>query len=101
MYVISRPGDELAVAFDERALPALGTGWERTFLIYAHGWSKEMNPRSAEPDLVGPLPFAAMSGYPYGPGEHYPRTKAHREYQERYNTRVVPRGVPSIDASVR
>jgi hypothetical protein len=101
LYVISRPGDELAVGFDERALPALPSGWARTFLLYAHGWSKEMNPRSAEPDLVAPLPFAAMSGYPYGVGEHYPRTRLHREYHEQYNTRVVRRGLPSIDAALR
>ena len=57
-----------------------------------------MNPRSASPDQVGPLPFFKMSGYPFGTDEHYPRTNAHREYQERYNTRVVSRSVPSIDS---
>ena len=98
MYVISQPGDEIALGFDERSLPPLPAGWKRTFLLYAHGWSKEMNPRSASPDQVGPLPFFKMSGYPYGADEHYPRTDAHREYQERYNTRVVSRSVPSIDS---
>ena len=83
MYVISRPGDELALAFDAGALPPLAAGWERTFLMYAHGWSKEMNPRSASPDTIGPLPFFRMSGYPYGPGEHYPRTELHREYRRK------------------
>jgi tetratricopeptide (TPR) repeat protein len=98
MYVISQPGDEVAVSFDARGLPSLPSGWSRTFLFYAHGWSKEMNPRSASPDRVGPLPFFSMSGYPYGDDEHYPRTHMHREYQERYNTRVVNRPVPSIDS---
>ena len=98
MYVIAQPGDEIALAFDASSLPPLPSGWTRTFLLYAHGWSKEMNPRSASPDRVGPLPFFRMSGYPYGPDEHYPRTDAHREYQERYNTRVVNRSVPSIDS---
>jgi hypothetical protein len=101
MYVVSRPGDELALGFEESALPPLPSGWERTFLVYAYGWSKEMNPRSATPDVVGPLPFAGMSGYPYGPGEQYPRTRLHDEYQEKYNTRVVRRAVGSIDALVR
>ena len=58
MFVISRPGDETALSFDARALPQLPTGWTRTFLLYAHGYSKEMNPRSASPDTVMPLPFA-------------------------------------------
>ena len=101
MYVISRPGDELALAFDERSLPTLPSGWQRTFLVYAYGWSKEMNPRSASPDAVGPLPFFRMSRYPYGPDEHYPRTRLHREYHEKYNTRVVSRAIPSIDAAMR
>ena len=101
MYVVSRPGDELAISFDERLLPPLAHGQERTFLVYAYGWSKEMNPRSAAPETVAPLPFSAMTGYPYGPAEHYPRGRAHREYQERYNTRVVGRAMPSIDGNAR
>lgn len=95
MFVISRPGDEIALSFDARALPEPSAGSTRTFLLYSFGYSKEMNPRSASPDTVGPLPFRAMSGYPYRPDEHYPRTKAHREYLDRYNTRVfLRRGIP-------
>jgi len=95
LFVISRPGDEIAVAFD--ALPDPAPGRSRTFLLYVHGYSKEMNPRSASPDSVAPLPFRAMSRYPYADGEHYPQSRVHREYQDRYNTRIVPRAVPSID----
>jgi hypothetical protein len=40
-----------------------------------------------------------MTSYPYGPTEHYPRTRAHREYQDRYNTRVVSRVLPPLDAA--
>jgi hypothetical protein len=101
MYVISRPGDELSVRFDEAALPKLPSGWTRTFLVYSYGWSKEMNPRSASPDTIGPLPFSAMRSYPYGPGEHYPRSTKHREYMERYNTRIVSKPLPAIDAHLR
>jgi hypothetical protein len=98
MFVISRPGDEIALSFDARSLPSLSAGWKRTFLLYAFGYSKEMNPRSATTDTLTPLPFRAMTAYPYGADEHYPRTKAHREYLERYNTRVVSRPMPSIDS---
>jgi tetratricopeptide (TPR) repeat protein len=98
MFVISRPGDEIALSFDARSVPALPAGWTRTFLLYANGYSKEMNPRSASPDTVGPLPFRAMTRYPYPAGEHYPRTRPYREYQEGYNTRIVSRPTPSIDA---
>jgi len=89
MFAISRPGDEIALSFDATALPPLPSGWSRSFLLYAHGYSKEMNPRSASPDTVGPLPFRAMTKYPYGPDEHYPDTARYREYLDRYNTRVV------------
>jgi tetratricopeptide (TPR) repeat protein len=101
MFVISRPGDEIALSFDARALPVLRDGWQRTFLLYAYGYSKEMNPRSASPDTVAPLPFRGMTRYPYGPDEHYPNTAAHREYLARYNTREVRRAVPSIDTAAR
>jgi hypothetical protein len=94
MFVISRPGDELALAFDARGVRG------RTFLLYSDGFSKEMNPRSAIPDTVGPLPFHGMSGYPYPPSERYPATDAHVDYQRRYNTRVVPRPTPSLDVAL-
>jgi hypothetical protein len=96
MFVISRPGDEIALSFDASALPPLGAGRTRSFLLYAHGYSKEMNPRSASPDTVGPLPFRAMTKYPYGPDEHYPDTQPYRAYQDRYNTRVVSRTIGEL-----
>jgi hypothetical protein len=40
---------------------------------------------------VEPLPFHAMSGYPYPAGAHYPDDPAHREYREKYNTRPALR----------
>ena len=43
MFVVSRAGDEIALSFDAAALPALPDGWTRTFLLYADGFSKEMN----------------------------------------------------------
>jgi hypothetical protein len=55
-----------------------------------------MNLRSASPDTVAPLPFRGMTMYPYSGGEHYPRTKAYREYLERYNTRIVSRPFPLL-----
>ena len=99
LFVISRPGDEIALSFDASALPRLPSGWTRSFLLYAHGYSKEMNPRSASPDTVGPLPFRGMTKYPYGAEERYPDTARHRDYLDRYNTRVITRSMPSFDAA--
>jgi Tfp pilus assembly protein PilF len=94
MFVISRPGDEIALSFDATALPKLAPGWKRTFLLYADGFSKEMDLNSASPDNVTPLPFHGMKSYPYSARERYPMTRARREYLDRYNTRVVRAPVP-------
>jgi tetratricopeptide (TPR) repeat protein len=96
MFVISRPGDELVLSFAEDELPPLPDGWTRTFLLYADGFSKEMDINSASPDQIGPLPFHGMSKYPYSWPERYPLTPARRKYLETYNTRVVTSPVPSI-----
>jgi tetratricopeptide (TPR) repeat protein len=88
-YVIARHGDELALSFDAGRLPPLGTGWKRTFLVYADGFGKDMDLNSARPDTVEPLPFHGMSAYPYPPDEHYPDTEEHRRYQKAYNTRHI------------
>jgi len=100
MFVVAKPGDEIALSFDATAAPPLRQGWRRTFLLYADGFSKEMNIRSATPDSLGPLPFHGMSRYPLAGGEHYPRDEAHTRYLEHHNTRIVPRAIPSIDAAV-
>ena len=96
MFVVSRPGDELILSFAEDKLPPLPEGWTRTFLLYADGFSKEMDINSASPDQVGPLPFHGMSRYPYSWPERYPLTPARRRYLETYNTRVVTSPIPSI-----
>jgi Flp pilus assembly protein TadD len=99
MFVISRPGDEISLSFDATSLPPLPAGWTRTFLLYADGFSKEMDINSASPDQLAPLPFHGMSRYPYKWPEHYPLTVERQKYLEKYNTRVVTSAVPSIDAT--
>ncbi|HEV7747836.1 MAG TPA: FG-GAP-like repeat-containing protein [Pyrinomonadaceae bacterium] len=98
MFVISRPGDEISLSFDARKLPPIRAGWTRTFLLYADGYSKEMDINSASPDQVSPLPFHGMTRYPYPDTESYPMTAARRAYFEKYNTRLVTDEVPSIDS---
>jgi Tfp pilus assembly protein PilF len=99
MFVIAKAGDEIALSFPVSAAPPIRAGWRRTFLLYGDGYSKEMNIRSATPDSLLPLPFHAMSRYPYGPEEHYPRDRAHTAYLARQNARYVARVVPSVDAA--
>ncbi len=96
IFVISRPGDELSLSFAANKLPALPQGWTRTFLLYADGFSKEMDINSASPDEVGPLPFHGMTRYPYSWPERFPLTEKRRRYMEKYNTRIVTSQVDRI-----
>ena len=68
-FVVSQPGDELALGFDAAALPPLRPGWARTFLVHGDGFSKEMDINSASPDVVLPLPYHGMKQYPYAEAE--------------------------------
>ena len=99
-FVVSRPGDALALSFDAAAVPPLPAGWARTFLLHSVGYSKEMDPHSASPDVASPMPFRTMTRYPYAAPERYPDTPAHRAYVERWNTRVVGRTLPPIELAV-
>jgi hypothetical protein len=98
MFVVSEPGDEIALSFDASELKPLPAGWTRTFLLYADGFSKEMDINSASPHELAPLPFHRMKRYPYSPPETYPDDEAHRAYVERYNTRVVNATLPALAA---
>jgi hypothetical protein len=100
MFVIARPGDEIALVFDAAALPPLAPGRRRTFLLSADGFSKEMDIASASPHTVEPLPFHGMRRYPYGADERYPSTAAHLDYRTRYNTRIVSRALRQLELRV-
>jgi hypothetical protein len=96
MFVVAGPGDEIALSFDAATAGPAPAGWTRSFLLFADGYSKEMDINSASPHEVGPLPFHGMSRYPYAPPERYPDTQAHRRYQRRSNTRVVRPVLPPM-----
>jgi tetratricopeptide (TPR) repeat protein len=98
LFVISRPGDEVALSFNAGALPLLPAGWSRTFLLHAEGFSKEMDLNSATPDVLGPLPFRQMPGYPYAGTDRRPMTADSLTRLERYNTREVRTLMPSLQA---
>ncbi|PYV18924.1 MAG: hypothetical protein DMG07_02935 [Acidobacteria bacterium] len=98
-FVITRHGDEISLAFDARRLPDLDAGWVRDYLLYADGYGKDMDLNSLYPETLGPLPFHAMSRFPYPESERYPDDETHRSYRRNYNTRVFPvrsaRSVPT------
>jgi tetratricopeptide (TPR) repeat protein len=87
MFVIMGSGDEMKLVFDPAAFPALREGWTRDFLLLVDGWAKDADANTAFSTSVAPLPFHAMSAYPYRANEHYPDDAAHKKYQKEYNTR--------------
>ena len=93
-YVIMQHGEEIAIDFAAADVAPLPPGWRRDFLVYVDGYVKDMWPNTAFATSVLPLPFHAMSSYPYPDGESYPGDSEHQAYQREYNTRW-------IDGSVR
>ena len=61
------------------------------FLLLVDGWAKDADANTAFAKSVGPLPFHAMSAYPYSAAEHFPGDAAHSDYQKQYNIRPALR----------
>ncbi len=85
MFVIYGKGDEIDLRFSLAGPQAPGT--TRKFMMYTDGYYKDA--KVDVPHTVEPLPFEAMSGFPYDPAvENYPDDPEHNQYLEEYNTRV-------------
>lgn len=87
--VILAAGDEIALEFDASALPPPPPGWKRTLFLESSGWDKDADRNTYEAQTLEPLPFRAMSGYPWKVDEKYPATEELRRYREEWLTRVV------------
>ncbi len=64
-YVVFGPGEEIALEFDAAGLKPPPEDWSRDFLFYVFGWIKDGDPNTAFSQTVEPLPFRALSSYPY------------------------------------
>jgi hypothetical protein len=82
-------GDEMTIEFEAPAEPC-PPGWKRDFLLYNVGWDKDADLNTAYGQSVEPLPFQAMTAYPYASGEWYPETPSLAAYHQRYQTRQQP-----------
>jgi hypothetical protein len=83
-FAIYFGGDEIALRFEPAQPPAPG---ERLgFAFMTNGFYKDR--RVDVPATVEPLPFSAMTNYPYGPGEQYPSDPLHDDYRAQWNTRI-------------
>ncbi len=85
--VIMGSGDEVTIEYPAAGLPPLAAGWTRDFLLKVDGWAKDADANTAFSDNVLPLPFHAMSSYPYKATEHFPQDAEHAAYVRDYLTR--------------
>jgi len=90
MFVIFGSGDEVALQFLPPAAPAAGR--HRFYAFATVGYYKQSNlvNGGAVPYTVSPLPFGAMSNFPYSAPEAYPTDAAHQSYLSTWNTRTIP-----------
>jgi len=85
--IVMGSGDELKLRFKADAFPPVPAGWTRDYLLKVDGWAKDRDPNTAFATSVEPLPFHAMSVYPYPQKEHFPDDAEHEKYRREYNTR--------------
>jgi hypothetical protein len=88
-FAIFGKGEEVVLRFSRDAFPAPPAGTERTWFLRLDGYCKDRDPYTAFGDTVEPLPFHAMSNYPYPASERYPADPAHRDYRATWNLREV------------
>lgn len=87
-YIVGRQGDEVSVKFRTSSIGPTPENMERDFFLYVSCWFKV----KGLPYLsftVDPLPFHAMSCFPYPSVESYPYDEEHLRYIYEYNTRRV------------
>jgi hypothetical protein len=91
MFVIGRQGDAVNLQFSTENLTDPEEGMVRDYFFVVACWFKD------PPGdwgygftwTVEPMPFLAMSGYPYTSAESYPYDAAHLAYLQQYNTRII------------
>lgn len=95
-FAILGSGDEVRLKFRADALAPLRPGWKRDFILKVDGWAKDRDANTAYSQTVEPLPFHAMSAYPYKRDEHFPNDAEHERYRREYNTRPALRLIRSL-----
>jgi hypothetical protein len=95
-FVLMGSGDEVTLTFDATGPPP-PSGWTRDFLVKVDGWAKDRDANTAYGTSVLPLPFHAMSRYPYPANEHFPDDPFHRQIVEKYYSRPALRLIRSLD----
>jgi hypothetical protein len=95
-FVVMGAGDALTLRFPARQVPRLQQGWKRDYLLFLDGWAKDRDPNTLLGEMVEPLPFHGMSGYPYGPTERFPDDAAHLQWRLEWQTRQARRWIEPL-----
>ena len=97
-FVIMHAGDSVSINFNELPIPE---GMERDYYVVCDGYYKTDALRERlgqDVSSVEPIPFHAMSAYPYPEGESYPYNAKNIAYLDEYNTREF-RASPSGESA--
>ena len=88
-FVVFGSGEEVALDFNPRSLPAVPADSKRDYFFMADGYEKDMDFYAAHANTVAPLPFHSMGVYPYSPGKGLPLDDVHLKDFLEFNTRYV------------
>jgi hypothetical protein len=86
-FVIGRQGDVVTIQIPTN-LPPVPKGWVREYFLVTNCWFKGEG-LPYVPFTVDPLPFQAMTSFPYPSNETYPYDAVHEAYLQTYNTRII------------
>jgi hypothetical protein len=86
-FVVGREGDVVSLQFPVDTTP-VPKGMVRDYYVIASCWFKGKG-LSYVPFSVDPLPFQAMTSFPYPANQSYPYDAAHKAYLQAYNTRII------------
>jgi hypothetical protein len=86
------PGDEVQLEFRATDLPALPSGWTRSYVVRGIGYCKDADPFTATSDSIEPLPWRTMPSFPFSPDVRRPDTPTHEAYLKTYQTRPAGAG---------
>ena len=91
MFVIGRQGDQVNMQFSTANLDPVAEGMIRDYFFVVACWFKDPPGEWGYGFnfTVNPMPFMAMTGFPYPSSETYPSDAAHQAYMQQYNTRII------------